>query len=251
MILIGVWLGVAPAAAQQSAPGDVPASRERQQALFAELLKQPDDLDLMLDYARVSVALEDYEAAITTLERILIYVPDLTSVKIELGAAYFRLGSDATAKYYFDEALAANDLTAEERAQIARFQDEIDRRLATSRFYGQAMVGIAGSTNANLGPADNIVQVSGIPVILPSTVNPDADVGVRVVLDLTHDYDLGQPDGDVWRTNLFGYGLQYFHEDQGNINDLLVRTGPTISIGKEFIRATAQAVRRGGTAAGR
>lgn len=232
-ILLGAWLGGMPAAAQQPGEGDVPATRERQEALFQELLARPDDLDLMLEYARVSVALEDYEAAISTLERILIYAPTLTSVKIELGAAYFRLGSDAVANYYFDQALASGDLTAEERAQIGRFQHELAQRLETSRFYGQAMIGIAASTNANLGPASDVVQVIGIPVILPANVDSESDVGVRVIVDLTHDYDLGQPDGDVWRTNLFGYGLQYFSEDQGNINDLLFRTGPTISIGEK------------------
>lgn len=49
---------------------------------------RPDDLELMFEYALISVQLEDLEAAITTLERMLIYNRDLPRVHMELGAAY-------------------------------------------------------------------------------------------------------------------------------------------------------------------
>jgi hypothetical protein len=51
------------------------------------MFEAPDDVDLMFQYALTSIRLQDHEAAITTLERILIYSPNLLRVKVELGAS--------------------------------------------------------------------------------------------------------------------------------------------------------------------
>jgi len=210
-----------------------PITREHQAELFDRMREQPDDLALMMAYARLSVALKDYEAAISTLERMLLYVPDLTTVKVELGAAYYRLGSDQVADYYFQQALASPDISEAARAQIARYQAQIGKNLAESSFSGMVMAGLNFSTNANLGLADNLIRSPGVQVNLPSGAQAENDVGLRVVLDLQHEYDLGQADGDVWRTNGFFYALQFLEQDSGNVNDLLIRTGPTISLSDE------------------
>ena len=76
--------------------------RERQKALFEQLLAEPDNIDVMFAYAKVSIELEDYEAAISTLERLLIYRQDIPLIRLELAVAYFNLGSYEVAKLYFD-----------------------------------------------------------------------------------------------------------------------------------------------------
>ena len=70
-----------------NAPAALENLRARQKALFDELIDKPDDLDLMFEYAKVSIQLEDYEAAISTLERMLIYRQDLSRVRLELAVA--------------------------------------------------------------------------------------------------------------------------------------------------------------------
>jgi len=87
-----VLLGGQFAAAQEES-GNEAALRIEQQQLFERLRARPDDLDAMFAYAVVSMRLRDYEQAIATLERMLIYRDDLPRVKLELGSAYFRLGS--------------------------------------------------------------------------------------------------------------------------------------------------------------
>jgi tetratricopeptide (TPR) repeat protein len=62
----------------------------------------------MFAYAVVSIRARDYEQAIATLERMLIYRDDLPRVKLELGSAYFRLGSYEVSSFYFKEALAGD-----------------------------------------------------------------------------------------------------------------------------------------------
>ena len=94
----------APVAAQVAADEEQ-ALRVEQRQQFAAMFEAPDDVDLMFKYALTSIRLQDYEAAITTLERILIYNPNLPRVKVELGASYFRIGSYPVAKFYFEEVI--------------------------------------------------------------------------------------------------------------------------------------------------
>jgi thioredoxin-like negative regulator of GroEL len=76
--------GAAPA---QVSAAEETALRGEQQQQFAAMFEAPDDVDLMFQYALTSIRLQDHEAAMTTLERILIYSPNLLRVKVELGAS--------------------------------------------------------------------------------------------------------------------------------------------------------------------
>ena len=205
-------------------------AQTRQQVAYDEMTRAPDDVGLMFRYVRASIDVKDYEAAISTLERILIYRPELARVRIELGAAYFRLGSYSVSKFYFEEALASDGLTDDERAQIGAFLDQIDKRTAESAFAGSVTAGMVFSTNANLGTSSGLISTGGVPVLAPGNVQEQEDIGVRVVVNLAHQFDLGEPDGDFWRTDAQAYALQFFNQDTGNANVMLVRTGPRISL---------------------
>ena len=116
---------VGDAALAQVSPSEETALRAVQREQFAAMFEEPDDVDLMFQYAVTSIRLQDYEAAITTLERILIYNPNLPRVKVELGASYFRIGSYPVAKFYRDQKLL----------EIGEGTSEI-QRIVISRFLG-------------------------------------------------------------------------------------------------------------------
>ncbi|MEM8843057.1 MAG: tetratricopeptide repeat protein, partial [Pseudomonadota bacterium] len=110
---MSVLIAAGPSLAQS---GNVPGSdgdlRARQAELYDALKDRPDDLDLMALYAKVSIELEDYEAAISTMERMLIYRQDLPQVRRELGVAYFNLGSYQAAQLYLEQVLEDDSLPA-------------------------------------------------------------------------------------------------------------------------------------------
>ena len=110
------------------------ALRVEQQAVFEQMFDKPDDLDLMFRYAIVSIQLEDLEAAISTLERMLIYNREIPRAHMELGAAYYRLGSYKTASYYFDNVLAFTDVPPQVRSRAEEFKRAIDQRTQKSVF---------------------------------------------------------------------------------------------------------------------
>jgi cytochrome c-type biogenesis protein CcmH/NrfG len=60
-------------AVQRLGPPEIEARRE---ALLRQMLARPSDLDLAFEYATLSSQVGDYEGAISTLERMLIYAPN-------------------------------------------------------------------------------------------------------------------------------------------------------------------------------
>jgi len=219
-----------------NAPSTLSELRTKQSAMFQELLERPDDLDLMFEYAAVSIQLEDYEAAISTLERMLIYRQDLSRVRLELAVAYFNLGSYEASDLYFDQVLADPSTPETVRTRIARYKEAITARTRKSAFTGVASVGITYSTNATLGPDNDqvLLNIGGNPTIVDIIQgNEEGDFGARALVSLTHIYDLQQADADVWRTDFSAFSLRYFDTEEGNVAFGRVRTGPRLSINNE------------------
>src|SRR5829696_3761957 len=133
---LGAQLLCAPAKAQR-----IVASPEYD-AMFAQVLREPANLDLSFRFAEVATAAGDYEAAIGALERMLFYNPALPRVRLELGILYFRLGSYEMARSYLAGALAGADAPPEVRARVEPFLFEIDRRLATTQWSGFGQLGV-------------------------------------------------------------------------------------------------------------
>lgn len=221
------------AAAQTPVFADQDEARAEQRALFERLRSEPDNLDLMAEYARLSVLLEDYEAAISTMERMLIYRQDLPQVRRELGVAYFNIGSYEAAELYLSQVLATDDLPPSVRENVQAYMAEIDQRTRTNRFvYGSAGVGLIFSTNANLGP-DVIESGLSTDLLDPGSDGATEDFGVRAFGSLVHDYDLQNANSDVWRTDVTVLGIQYFDVTEGNLTFARVRTGPRLSLNDE------------------
>ena len=73
--------------------------------LFEKILQNPDAVELNLAFARRAIALEDFEAAIATLERLLIGRAGLPLIRLELGMLYLRLEAPELAQAYFRQAI--------------------------------------------------------------------------------------------------------------------------------------------------
>lgn len=232
LLCLALAAGGGAVATAEAVPGagDRESLRGRQAELFELLMAAPDDRELMREYARVSVELEDYEAVISTFERALIYVPNDPLLQMELGAAYYRLGAYQAARHHLSAARDAPQLTDDLRARIDDYLAAIDARTAESRFSGRASVGFVASTNANVGPDDRALSLLGQTVIIEDDATAQSDVGVRVVADLRHQYDLGRPALDFWLSEASFYSVRYFEEDRGDIDVFSVRTGPSLSV---------------------
>jgi tetratricopeptide (TPR) repeat protein len=115
VVLLGA-LALAPGAVAE-APATASLKSE-QQALFERTFKEPANLDVAFRYAEVSTKLNDFEAAIGALERMLFFNAKLPRVKLELGVLYFRLGSYEMAKSYLASAIADASAPPEIRCTV-------------------------------------------------------------------------------------------------------------------------------------
>ncbi|MEL6793599.1 MAG: surface lipoprotein assembly modifier, partial [Pseudomonadota bacterium] len=221
-----------PAMAQEVATDRDQLIAEQEQ-LFAQMLGAPDDLDLMFQHALVSIRLEDFESAISTLDRMLIFNPDLSRAKVELGAAYFRLGAYETARFYFEDVLENDNPPPEVQRRVNGFLDEIGRRTQSEGGNLVASFGVTYSTNANLGPSDNQVLLSNQLIPLDPGDVESSDVGFRASVAGQHFIDLNQPDGDNWITEASIFSLHYIEETAGDIDAFTFRTGPRISLNEQ------------------
>ena len=79
------------------------------EAHYAQLLEHPSDRSLNLTYAAEAMQLQDYEAAISPLERILMPEPGNAKIHLQIGILYHLLGSDMIARQYFEDTLAIPD----------------------------------------------------------------------------------------------------------------------------------------------
>ena len=243
LLFTAVWTSWAPTAPAQTsvgrvlnAPAQIEALRERQSELFQALIDKPDDLDLMFEYAVLSIQLEDYEAAISTLERMLIYRQDLPRVRLELAVAYFSLGSYEVADLYFDQVLDDPGTPPDVRARIARYKEAIEERTRRTALTGLVTVGVTYSTNATLGPdGDQVIRnvLGGATLFTVDEGRKEDGAGIRQIISLRHVYDLEQEDADVWLTDATAFSVRYFDETEGNVDFFNLRTGPRLSLDRQ------------------
>ena len=202
-----------------------PAGRAQLEASFAEILKDPTNLDLTYDYAQLATSLGDYEAAITAYERLLLFNPDLPRVKAELGVLYYRLGSFDTAKAYLEQALAEGDPPPAARARIEGFLARIEETESRHQFTGGASFGLRYQTNANYGP-ENDILIADIPAVPDDEIAGDADWNVFGSLSGRYVYDLGNDAGDFFSVEGTLYGSRQFKFTELDVEHMRVTAGP-------------------------
>ena len=127
-------LSVMAAAAAQAS-----GLQEQRAAVFERLMAAPDDRALMRTYARLSVEMRDYEAAVATLERTLLLDPTDGTARYELAIAYQALGALELANYHFSLVTPADPATANE---LAAYLGQNRAAQSPSRLRGQVAAGV-------------------------------------------------------------------------------------------------------------
>lgn len=223
----------AGAALAQNETTDRAALLKKQDALFAQMFDAPDDVDLMFQYALTSIALEDYEAAISTLDRMLIYNPELVRARLELGGSYYRIGSYPIARLYFRQVLESDKATEQQKARAQLFLAEIDKRTDPSSFSGVFGFGAIFSTNANSGPDSRDILFDGVLIpggLTDRDATSQTDIGATATFAVTHKYDLGRVNEDFWQSDAVGYTQRYADTKAGATDVIILRTGPRLSL---------------------
>jgi tetratricopeptide (TPR) repeat protein len=228
--------GSPSAAGEQPAAALTEAEREeleaRRKLLFQQMLADPTNLDVAFEYAGLSARVGDIEAAISTMERMLIFAPGLPRLQLELGVLYFRIGAYETARSYFDAALKAPDVPDVVKSRVDPYLAAIDSQTKGYTFHGQILAGVRYQTNANAGPSGTVrLNVGGtqLPFELDeeATGVPDYNAFLSASLNLSIDLE---NQGDRFDVNLVTYGARY--RERNDIDTALaeLKLGPVIDL---------------------
>jgi tetratricopeptide (TPR) repeat protein len=126
IITIAILFAPTGVAAQATGGQEAVSLEARKDALFQQMLRDPANLDVTFAYADVSTRLGDYEAAVSALERMLLFNSDLPRVQLGLGALYFRMGSFDLAHDYFEKAATGNP-PPEVHEKVDQYLAEIEK----------------------------------------------------------------------------------------------------------------------------
>ena len=223
--LAGAFAFVPQGFAQTPAPDSL---KSEQQTLFDRTLKEPANLDVAFRYAEVSTKLNDFEAAIGALERMLFFNSNLPRVRLELGVLYFRLGSYEMAKTYFTQAIADPAAPPEVRAKVQAYLDEIEKRLNPNFVSGLVQTGARYQTNATAGPSGSLIRVFGFDGVLDQKFvkQPDWNFFAQGIVFQT--VDLQTQRGDSWETQASAYASEQLKIKRLDVAAVGLQTGPRI-----------------------
>ena len=197
IIMLVVLFAPAWVGAQTVSDQDRARLEAEKASLFEQMLRDPANLDVAFAYADVSGRLGDYEAAVSALERMLLFNPNLPRVQLELGALYFRMGSYALARAYFARAVAANP-PPEVRARIEQYLTEIEKSESRHHLSGYVFFGGQYQSDANVAPGSPLILSPIGPVLLNNQFTKQASGSQFGSASALYSYDLGRRTAIRW-----------------------------------------------------
>lgn len=199
-------------------------------ALFELLLNEPSNLDASFRYAALSVRVGDLEAAIQTLERMLLYAPNLPRLQLELGLLYHRLGANETAKQYLTAGASGPNVPPAVRDRVDAILARIDNVEKRDRFRAEARIGLRYQSNANRGSADGTILLNGLPFLLDDQARETDDVDAFVAGSFHYIYDLAAQ-GVTFEVDARGEARKHFDLDVFDTVQGEITFGPAFDLG--------------------
>ena len=201
----------------------------RRQAILQQMVANPGDLDLAFQYAELSAQAGDYEGAISTLERMLIYAPDTPRLQLELGILYYKIGSYDMARSYFATVLANPNVPLSIASQVRVYIQQVAIEAEPPPFSGSWYTGIRWESDANSAPANQTVTLNGIDFTLDDTAVAASDWSVLNIGTLHYSYDL-KNQGDRIEFDVIGYNASYFELTDIDLTFIEANVGPSFNM---------------------
>ena len=217
-------------AVQNLGQDDTATLTQQRAVLFQRMLDRPDDLDAAFGYAALSVRLGDVEAAISTLERMLIYAPGLPRLQLELAVLYFRLNAYQSAEAYLEAALA-QDLPPVVRQKAEALLARVQAGQDNDVFTAQVRAGVRYQSNANRVTQADEVALNGLLFALNPNAQGQDDWNAFVAGSLHYGHDLGGQ-GDMLELDVLAYGAKQRNLDELDTGILEVSVGPSFDLGR-------------------
>jgi hypothetical protein len=219
-------LGIAVGSARADGLDHAALEKQKDQ-LFQQMLANPANLDVVFAYANVSAQLGDNEAAVSALEQMLLFNPNLPRVDLELGALYFRLGSFDVARTYFEKA-AASHPPPDVQKRIDEYLALIAKETSPNGLTGYIFFGAQYQSDANIAPANSMIASPVGPVLLTNQFVKESDFDIFANGSALYTYDLGDQDHDTLEVGATGLVNHYMKVGRLDLDFGEVTAGPRL-----------------------
>lgn len=225
--VLAIGLVFSLAATLAFADADRATLEAQKDQLFQKMLTTPADLDTVFAYADVSAQLGDNEGAVSALEQMLLFNPNLPRVDLELGALYFRMGSFDIAQTYFQKAAAGNP-PPEVQHRIDEYLALIAKETAPTRLTGYLFFGAQYQSDANIAPASGMIVSPVGPVLLNQQFVKQSDFDIFANGSVLYTYDLGDQARDTLEVAGTGLVNHYMKVGRLDLDFAEVTAGPRL-----------------------
>lgn len=193
-------------------------------AAYDAMLDDPENLDKIVQFARIATELGEYEVAVGALERLLLYASDSATVRADLGFLYYRLGSYEVAKYYLAEALESGRLSATTAEQVRDLIGRTEDNLNPHSFSASLSFGMRYQTNANSATDNARVLAAGNLVNLGNNNREQDDVDAFVIGRGFYKYNFFRQNKLTFEAPINVFVDRY--ADDGSLNTLVAAANP-------------------------
>ncbi len=208
----------APALAQTAS---VPTPQEVDQA-FRDVLANVGSVDAHSKYATLLVRSGNYEGGIAALEGLLLGADAPSSIRLELGVLYYRLGSYAASESYLRAALADPRLDTGQAAQAQSLLRVVEQRNRSSQLSGSVMLGLRGQSNPTGASNNDLVYYQGVAVPRAKDGGAKSDTDTQIWGKLDHVLDLDKQNEASVVTSLVVFANHY-----NSVSNYSVQPGST------------------------
>ena len=181
---------------------------------YLDILKDPDNVNLNIRYAKELIARGEYPQAASTLERVLLTNPNLADVRILYVAVLYR-SSDWDGAFKEIGILRGMTLTSKIKAEADYYEKNIKLKKKRTHFDLRESVGWGYDTNRNAAPHSKSQLVVDKMIANPPSDARRADTNFLNVTDVNVTHDLGFKAGH----SVFASGTYYLQE-QTTVNSL-------------------------------
>lgn len=206
---------------------DRAALQKQKDQLFQQMLANPANLDVVFAYANVSAQLGDNEAAVSALEQMLLFNPNLPRVDLELGALYFRMGSFDVARTYFEKA-ASYHPPPDVQKRIDEYLALIAKETSPSGLSGYIFFGAQYQSDANIAPGSSTIVSPIGPVLLTNQFVKESDFDIFANGSVLYTYDFGDQSHDTLEVGGTGLVNHYMKVGRLDLDFAELTVGPRL-----------------------
>lgn len=212
---------------------ELPATKDNLLTLERLIVKYPNNMDYLFEYAKMATTLEEYEKAIDAYIAMLEKTPSLQRIRLDLALLYTKMGEFEESKALLEDVLAENP-PEEVKQKITQLIDVADKGLKVHTFTASASANYAHDSNANSAASSGEITILGSSFDLPPNSKASNDSSAAFSAGVGHSYRIApfeHKDFSVrWNSNAIAYKTEQAALDELDIVLLGFSAGPAIYV---------------------